>query len=169
MPEIPIRDAAFDAIAQALTDAALVIRDYPVRVERNRDADVDDDARPLLVVMDGDMDAEQGTSLEALYIGRVQVIGYLGPPTAETMAEVMAQSNELHARAVRALIRPGGLEALPRALPLGDGLTEIDLREESFRVEVAALLEADAPLATFVLALSFELRAPWGNPFITIP
>ena len=40
MPEIPIREAVFDAIRLALVAADMTIAGRPVIVERNRDGDI---------------------------------------------------------------------------------------------------------------------------------
>ena len=170
MPEIPLRTAAAQAVEAALRAADLRLAGYTVAIERDRDADVVEEDRPLLVVSLGDMEVlDPGDSLMATYLIRVMVVGYLGPPASATLAETMAHADELHARIVRALLRPGGAAALPAALPLGDNLTEVELRETGFRVEAASIAESDQPLASFAASFEFPIRAPWGSPFITIP
>ncbi|MBU8543993.1 MULTISPECIES: hypothetical protein [Roseomonadaceae] len=165
MAEIPIREAAFVAIEAALVAAALTSLGYPLAVERNRADPVGEGEMPRLVLHDGDQEPEEGDTLEARHACRGLLEGYL---VGETTAQVATAINLLHAQVVRALVRPGGA-AQPMAIPLGDGIHDIQILEGALRVEVASVTESEAPMASFLLELNFDLRTPWGDPFITIP
>jgi hypothetical protein len=165
MPETPIREAVFAAIVAALEAADMEVGEQPVTIERNRDAEVSLDECPMIVVLDGGMEAQGGNTLEARYIGRATLAGWL---QADTTAELHAQANLLHALAVRALIRPDPA-LLPRPLTLADGTTQVDIIEGGFRVEAASIAQSDQPMASFVLEITFDLYSPWGSPFITTP
>ena len=165
MPEVPIREAVFAAIVAALEAAEMEVGERAVTIERNRDAEVPLDECPMIVVLDGDMDAQNGNSLEARYIGRATLAGWL---QADTTADLHAQANLLHALTVRALIRPDPA-LLPRPLTLADDTTQVDIIEGGFRVEAASIAQSDQPMSSFVLEISFDLYAPWGSPFITTP
>lgn len=163
MPEIPIREAAFAAIAAAL--AGLSIDGQAMAVERNRAADVDEAARPLLVLMDGDQEAEAGSTLEARYVLRAIVAGYLD---GVDDAQLARRVNEWHAKVVRAVMRPGGAGQVADIL-LGDGLTAVRVEEGAFATEPATVVQSEAPLAACALELRLIVHAPWGNPFVTVP
>jgi hypothetical protein len=165
MAEIALREAAFAAIAAALEAAALTCGGQAVTVLRNEMAPAEEADLPLLVVLDGDQDADSSDTVNALYRIRAILAGYVA---AETVAEQSNRINELHAKAVRALIYPNA-SALPAAIGLGDNQTEIWIEEGAMRVELASVLESEAPTASFTLTISFDARAPWGSPFITIP
>jgi hypothetical protein len=163
MPEIPIREAAYAALAATL--AGLSIDGDAMTVERNRAADVDDAARPLLVLMDGDQDAEGGSTLEARYVIRAILAGYLD---GQDDAQLAARVNEWHAQVVRAVMRPGGAGQVTDIL-LGDGLTAVRVEEGVFATEAATVVQSEAPMAACTLELRLVVHAPWGNPFITVP
>jgi len=163
MPDIPIREAAFAAIAAAL--AGLSIDGQAMAVERNRAADVDEAARPLLVLMDGDQEAETGSTLEARYVLRAIVAGYLD---GVDDAQLARRVNEWHAKVVRAVMRPGGASQVADIL-LGDGLTAVRVEEGAFATEPATVVQSDAPMAACALELRLVVHALWGNPFVTVP
>ena len=163
MPEIPIREAAFAALAATL--AGLSIDGEAMPVERNRAADVDTAERPLLVVLDGDHDAEGGSTLEARYTIRAVLAGYLD---GADDAQLARRVNEWHAKVVRAVMRPGGAPQVADIL-LGDGLTAVRVEEGMFGSEPATVVQSEAPLAACTLELRLIVHAPWGNPFITTP
>ncbi|UXQ89114.1 hypothetical protein [Synechococcus phage MinM1] len=163
MPEIPIREAAYAALAAAL--AGLSIDGEAMAVERNRIADVDDAARPLLVLIDGDQESEGGSTLEARYVLRAIAAGYLG---GVDDAQLARRVNEWHARVVRAVMRPGGASQVADIL-LGDGLTAVRVEEGAFATEPATVVQSEAPTAACTLELRLIVHAPWGNPFITVP
>jgi hypothetical protein len=165
MTETPIREAAFAAIEAALIAAAMTVDGLPVTITRNDDAPAEEDAElPLLVLLDGDQDSDQGDGVvESLYRVRAILAGYVAAGGRTTRG---AAINSLHAQAIRALIRPSGA-ALPSAITLADGTTSLWIEEGPMRVELASVLESQAPLASFTLTLSFDLRAPWGSPYIT--
>lgn len=163
MPEIPIREAAFAALAAAL--AGLSIDGEAMAVERNRAADVDQVARPLLVLLDGDQDAEDGSTLEARYVLRAIAAGYLD---GADDAQLARRVNEWHAKVVRAVMRPGGA-AQVTDLVLGDGLTAVRVEEGAFATEPASVVQSEAPMAACTLELRLIVHAPWGNPFVTVP
>lgn len=165
MPEIPIREAAMEAIRAALDAAGLTAAGHAVAIERNRFDAVGEDEMPRLILLDGDQDPEGGDSLEARHTCRAILAGYL---VGQTVAEVATATNLLHAQAVRALVRPYGA-AQPMPIPLGDGIHDIQILEGGLRVEVASVLESEAPMASFALALTFDTHSPWGDPFITLP
>lgn len=165
MPEIPLREAVFAAIASALSTAALQIDGQTLTVERNRSADVEELARPLLVLLDGDQVAEGGSTLEARYVLRAVIAGYLDGVDDAELAE---RVNEFHAKIVRALMRPGGASQVTEIL-LGDGLTALRIEEGAFVSEAASVVQSEAPLASCTLDLSVTVHAPWGAPFITTP
>ena len=163
MPEIPIREAAFAALAAAL--AGLSIDGEAMAVERNRAADVDQVARPLLVLLDGDQDAEDGSTLEARYVLRAIAAGYLD---GADDAQLARRVNEWHAKVVRAVMRPGGA-AQVTDLVLGDGLTAVRVEEGPFATEAATVVQSEAPLAACTQEFRLIVHAPWGNPFVTVP
>lgn len=163
MPEIPIREAAYAALAAAL--AGLTIDGQAMTVERNRAADVEDAARPLLVVLDGDQESESGSTLEARYVLRAVLAGYLD---GATDAQLAARVNEWHAKVVRAALRPFGAPAAADIL-LGDGLTAVRVEEGAFATEPATVVQSEAPMAACALELRLIVHAPWGNPFVTVP
>lgn len=163
MPEIPIREAAFAALAAAL--AGLTVDGQAMTVERNRAADVDDGPRPLLVLIDGDQDAEGGSTLEARYVIRAIAAGYLD---GADDAQLAARVNEWHAKVVRAALRPGGA-AQVTDLVLGDGLTAVRVEEGPFATEPATVVQSEAPMAACTQDFRLIVHAPWGNPFITVP
>jgi hypothetical protein len=165
MPEIALREACFDAIAEALTDAALTCGGTAVAVARNREGDVPAEDCPLLVVIDGDQDPDGSDTQNAMYRIRAVIAGYIA---AETVAEQSSRINELHAKTVRALIRPNGATQ-PTAIMLGDNATEILIEEGAMQVEMPSVLQSEAPDASFTLTISFMAYGAWGSPFITIP
>lgn len=163
MPEIPIREAAFTSLAAALS--GLTIDGQAMPVERNRAADVDELARPLLVLLDGDQEAEGGSTLEARYVLRAVAAGYLD---GVDDAELARRVNEWHAKVVRAAMRPFGAAQAADIL-LGDGLTAVRVEEGAFATEPATVVQSEAPMAACTLELRLVVHAPWGNPFVTIP
>jgi hypothetical protein len=163
MPEIPIREAAFAALAATLD--GLSIDGEAMAVERNRAADVDTAERPLLVLLDGDQDAEDGGTLEARYTLRAILAGYLD---GADDAQLARRVNEWHARVVRAVMRPGGAAQVADIL-LGDGLTAVRVEEGPFATEPASVVQSEVPMAACTLELRLIVHAPWGNPFITVP
>lgn len=165
MPEIPIREAAMAAILAALEAASLTSGGYPVTVERNRFDDVAEGEMPRLVLLDGNQDPDGGDNLEARQTCRALLAGYL---TGGTVAEVATAINRLHAEAVRALVRPYGA-AMPGPIALGDAIHDIQITEGGLRVETPSVVESEAPMASFLLELTFETHSPWGSPFITVP
>ena len=163
MPDTPIREAAFAAVAAAL--AGLSIDGQAMAVERNRAADVAEAERPLLVLLDGDMDAEEGSTLEARYTIRAVAAGYLD---GQDEAQLARRVNEWHAKVVRAALRPGGA-AQVTDLVLGDGLTAVRVEEGPFATEAATVVQSEAPLAACTQEFRLIVHAPWGNPFVTVP
>lgn len=163
MPEISLREACFGAIADALTDAALTCGGEAVTVLRNEMAPAEEDGLPLLVVMDGDQDPDESDTQNGMVRMRAIIAGYVA---AETVAEQSSRVNELHAKALRALIRPGGASQ-PVPIVLADGTTQIEVEDAGMRVEMASILESERPDASFTMTVSFMAYAPWGNPFIT--
>lgn len=163
MPDTPIREAAFAALAAAL--AGLSIDGQAMTVERNRAADVDEGPRPLLVLIDGDQDAEGGSTLEARYTLRAIAAGYLMGVDEMQLAR---RVNEWHAKVVRAALRPGGA-AQVTDLVLGDGLTAVRVEEGAFATEPATVVQSEAPMAACTQEFRLIVHAPWGNPFVTVP
>lgn len=162
MPETPAREAAFDAIVGVLDAAALTCGELAVTVQRNRAGDVAPDQCPLLVLIDGGHQVLDDTgSALVMYRCAPQLAGYIA---AETEAEQSARVNELHSKAVRALARPNG--ATERAA-IVVGPTEIWPIEVALRIDPASVAESEAPDATFVIDLTFDLPVEDGNPFIT--
>jgi hypothetical protein len=162
--EVPIRTAVLDAIVVALQGAAITVRGQAVTVERSRTDMIAVEERPLVAVVGGDQEALPSDTLTQRYSLRVILAGY---PPAETVAVAEADAAELHARCVRALIRPDPA-ALPVALLLADGTTEVWLTEDTLRVEPVSVMESEAPLAHCAIAFTADVHARWGNPFVTV-
>ena len=165
MPDVPIREAVFAALESALSTAAITIGGEPMTVERNRAGDIAREERPLLVLTDGDMAPEGGSTLEARYMIRAILAGYLD---GATEAELAARVNEWHAKVVRAVMRPAGAAQVTDIL-LADGITALRVEEGAFAAEPATVMQSDAPLAACTLDLMLTVHAPWGSPFITTP
>lgn len=164
-PEIPVRTAIIDAVTTALQTAALTIRGAPVTIERSRTDMIEDAERPLLAVQGGDMIALADTSdqLQQRYSVRVLLAGYLA---AASEAEAEKDAAELHAKAIRALIRPDP-DGLPASLMLADGVTEVWMQEGSLVIEPASVLQSETPAASMLIELTADVTQPWGNLFIS--
>jgi hypothetical protein len=161
--EIPVRTAIIDAVMVALNAASMTVNTAPVTVERARTDAVDASECPLLAVVGGDMDAIEGDTMYDRYSLRLVLAGYLSSPS-EAAAE--RDAAELHARVVRALVRPDPA-ALPVPLLLADGLTEIWLRQGALRVDPASVLESETPAAACVIEMFGDVSMPTGNLFVT--
>ena len=163
MPETPIREAAFAALAAAIDAAALTCAGAAVTVERNRAADVAPEACPLLVLMDGGhVVLEDSAAGITMYRVSCQLAGYIA---AETEAEQSARVAELHAKAVRAMAWANGAT---ERYPVTFGGQEIWPMESALRTDPASVADSEAPNATFVIDIVFDLTVEDGNPFITL-
>jgi hypothetical protein len=161
--EKPIRTVALDAIVAALVAAEIVVGGRLVTVERARTDAVPPDDRPLLVVHGGDMEALPADTLAQRYALRVVLAGFVA---AADEAAAESEAAELHAYAVRALIRPD-----PAALPVPlvmEGGAELWMIERGLRVEAASVAQSEEPLASFVADFTAELHTTQGNPFVTV-
>ena len=163
--EIPVRTAILDALVAALQAAALTVRGGPVTVVRARVESVAAEELPLLAVQGSDLAARPGDTLSTVYTLRVTLGCYL---SADTEDRTERDAAELHAKVIRALIRPDPVLA-PAPLMLADGATEIWLEETGLLVEPASVAETDTPFAMAAIGLSAEVAMPIGNPFLTLP
>jgi hypothetical protein len=160
MPTIAAREAAFAAIAARL--ATLLAE----TVERNRDTPVAEADMPCLVLLDGDHSVEDGDAAQTVtYRLTAQLAGYL---SELTLAETMAAANDLHARAIGALVCNSLTGGAPQPIPVGAANeAELWIEEIGLRVDPASVAESEAPMASFVLDIQALLRLPEGAPFVT--
>ena len=166
MPEIPLREAVYAAIRQALSDAL-----SGIPVERNRRRAIGkDEALPRLVLQDGDQFPLPGDSAVeegATLTGRVEGYAYAPPdpdePKPET--EAGAAANLLHARTCRALFRPN--EAHPELVVAGD--MELWIRPGPMQFDLVPMAQGSDDLVAFYQDFELDLRFAHGEPFITQP
>jgi hypothetical protein len=155
MARVPLREAAYEAIKARLVEAL-----DGVAVERNRRSLVTGGEGDLLVLRDGGQNPNPGAVGEDHFVMDAVLEGYVEADDEEVGAELSA----LYGRAAEALAGP---EALP--IPLGDGLTEIILREGTLEIDIATVTQSETAVAAFYLDLSFDLRVPFGTRFLVIP
>jgi hypothetical protein len=158
MALVPAREAAFAALAARLS--ALLTG---TTVERNRDAPAAPENCPLLVLHDGDHSVETESFGLVTYRMTAQLAGYLA---GDTLAAVMTAASTLHAQAIGALRCNSISGGTPAPIVVGD--QEIEVEEISMRVDPATVADSDAPLATFLCDIAFNLRLPEGAPFLDI-
>jgi hypothetical protein len=164
MPEIPLRTAMLDAIVAALEAAAITIRTTPLIVERARTDAAERDERPLIVVVSGDMEPVSSDTLAQRYRLSVMIAGYVA---GADEAESERDAAELHAKVVRALVRPNPA-GLPVSLLLADGVTEMWVEDGRLAVDLATVAESADPNADFVLDIFATADGAWGNLFLTV-
>lgn len=164
MPEIPLRTAMLDAIVAALEAAAITIRTTPLTVARSRTDAAERDERPLLVVIAAGMEPISSDTLAQRYRLRVLLAGYVAGADG---AESERDAADLHAKVVRALVRPNPAD-LPKPLILADGVQEMWVMDGALDVDLATVAESADPTADFVLALTAEADGAWGNLFVSV-
>lgn len=164
MAEIPLRTAMLDAIVAALEAASITIRTTAVTVARSRTDATERDERPMLTATASGMEPVSSDTFAQRYRLRVLLAGYLA---GADQAESERDAAELHAKAVRALVRPDPAD-LPKPLILADGTSEMWVMDGALDVDLADVAESADPTADFVLALTAEADGAWGNLFITV-
>lgn len=148
----PVRELAYAALAAALSAA---ITDVPVERNRRDECDFAAGEAPLLVLRDGDQQANDGLAAGLTsYRMEAQVEGSV---TATTDALLGLAASTLYARVARALFGA--------AIPLAGTPFELWPVEGALSVEMAPTASADGPAATFFLDLTFTLDVPTGAPF----
>jgi len=162
--EIPVRTAILRAVVTALEAAQMTVRGRPVTIARARTAAVDPTETPFLAVLGRDMAAEPSDNMQTVYTVRLTLAGWLAADTEEDAED---DASELHARVIRALIRPDP-DDNPVSLMLADGRTEIWLEEIGMRGDPASIADSEMPMADCVIEMQAQPRLPLGNLFLTV-
>lgn len=143
-----IREQILAAFTTQLGDT-----DYTsLTVERNRDAPVTN--FPMLVVIDGDMEASDSESNVAKYSMDVTAEGWV---TADSGAAASSAANELYAQAVKAALADRTLSGLA-----------VDITELSSNFQVD---RSDGKKAVGMFSVSFRIDffTKQGDPFTAAP
>lgn len=137
----PMREQVFAAAAARLALLA------GVRVERNRDREIESSMMPMLVVIDSGQSADDGNSGFRRYVLRLSIEGYV---TAAAAAGIGPALSDLYARTVEQLLADHTLGGLA-----------VDLREGDLADPVIDREPGHRPIAAFELSVEVEY---WTAP-----
>lgn len=142
----PIREQVIAAIAARL---ALLTG---VRVERNRDREIEPSMMPMLVLVDGGQSVDEGNSGIRRYVLRLAIEGYVAAPTSAGLGPDLSG---LYARTVEQLLADHTLGGLA-----------VDLREGDLADPVIDREPGHRPIAAFELSVEVEhlVSAPPAMP-----
>ena len=150
MPLIPIREAAYQRIATALSTTG-------TPVERNRRAPLEPREMPVLVLRDAGHAARQDDAAGLMtYILTVTVEGYVAADETDLGRAI----SDLHASVVLTLVG--------RPFSFGSPPDELWISETRMDPDSASLTASESPLGNFTAEFECELRTAIATgPFIT--
>jgi hypothetical protein len=137
----PLREQVIAALADRLATLT------GVRVERNRDREIEPSMMPMLVIVDGGQSVDEGNSGIRRYVLRLAIEGYVA---AATPAGLGLALSDLYARTVELLLADHTL-----------GGIAVDLREGDLADPVIDREPGHRPIAGFELSIEVEY---WTAP-----